>query len=535
MADNVIKFLIKVGGEPLPPNYALQLHSLRVESSLNLPSTAEVSFSDDKINFIDADLLVPGKKLEIFQRSSKGVDISIFDGEIVELEPYFEYPNAYCIVRGFDRLHKLMRGRHVRDFNDVFDSDIAKSIAGDCNLKSGNISDTLPKHDYVFQDNETNLAFLQRRAAALGFVVFVKGEELHFEAPNSSSTVELSWGKDGLSSFRPRLTTLGQPTEVTVLGWDYTTKSMVRGQAGSGTGQPKIGESKDRVAMAQVFGSAKELISTTIRVEKQAQNVATGEANKRSGEYVQAEGVSGGNPGIIAGTQLKITNIGDRFKGSYLVTNAIHIYDGKKKYQTQFSVTAMHPQTLISLLSPTAPPRYGLEIGIVKTISDEKGNFGRVKVNYPSLGNTKDSEWARVVSVGGGPQRGIEFLPEPGDEVLIGFEQGDIHAPYVLGGLWNGKDAPPGDKSWIVGGSGGNQVQRRVIHSRTGLRIVFDDSSTSPGITIQDKEGQNKIHIDVKAGKMSLEAANEIDIKSKKITINGSTIVEIDGTSIKIG
>jgi phage protein D/phage baseplate assembly protein gpV len=533
MVNHVTKFSIKVDNADIPAEYATQLHSLTVESSLNLPNIAEVSFLDPKLNFIDGNLLIPGKKLEIFHKDPKGNEQNIFSGEIVELEPNFEYPNAYCVVRGFDLLHRLMRGRFVRDFVDYYDSDIAIKIAGEGKMGS-DIRQTSPKHDYVFQDNETNLGFLQRRASALGFVVFAKDGKLHFEAPGSSSEVELSWGTGGLSSFRPRLTTLGQPTEITVLGWDYSTKKVVRKEAGSGTGQPKIGEPKDRVAMAQTFGTAREIVSTTVRSEDWAQKLADGEANKRSGEYVQAEGVCGGHPGVIAGAKLKIANIGDRFKGDYIVTNAIHRYDGKKIYQTQFSVSAMHSQNLAAMLSPPASPRFGLEIGKVKIVNDDKGDYGRVKVTYPSLGDSVHSEWARVVSVGGGSNRGIEFLPEVGDEVLIGFEQGDIHAPYVLGGLWNGEDKPPREKNWIVGGGGGNEVQRRVIRSRLGHMVTFDDSSASPGILIEDSKG-NKVHIDTKAGTITLEATNAIDIKSKKVTINGSTLVEIDGAAIKIG
>jgi phage protein D/phage baseplate assembly protein gpV len=535
MPDKVTQFHIEVDGQTLPPAYALHLHSLTVESSLNLPSIAEFSLVDNKIEFIDGQLLLPGKSLKIHSRGSDGADQTLFDGEIVELEPHFDYPNAYCVVRAFDRLHRLMRGTYARDFYDFFDSDLAKKIAGEAELKFADTSKTSPKHDYIFQDNETNLKFLQRRASALGYVVFAKGEELHFEAPGFSSEVELRWGKDGLSSFRPRLTTLGQPTEITVLGWDYRTKKTVRGPAGVGTGQPKIGESTDRVAMTQKFKKATTslLISSTARSDDQAKILANAEANKRSGEYVQAEGICGGHPGVIAGAKLKITNIGDRFKGDYIVTNAIHSYNASKTYQTQFTVAAMHTQSLMGILAPDHPPHYGLEIGIVKTINDEKGDFGRVKVSYPSLGD-KDSEWARVVSVGGGSTRGIEFLPEVGDEVLIGFEQGDIHAPYVLGGLWNGEDTPPGKKSWIVGGQAGNQVLRRVIRSRTGHLVTLDDSRESPGVTVEDSKG-NKIHIDTKAGTMTLEAKTAINIKSEKVTINGSTLVEIDGKAIKIG
>ncbi len=530
MPDNVSHFHIKVDGQTIPKEYALKLHSLVVESHLNLASMAEISFTDSNLQFIDGSLLEPGKSVQIFVPSGSGEEQKLFDGEIVELEPNFEYPDVYCVIRCFDRLHRLMRGYHVRDFPNSSDSDIVTKVAAEADL-SAKVKSTSPVHEYVFQDNETNLTFLQRRAAPLGYVLFADGKDLHFEAPSSSREVELKWGKDGLSSFRPRLTTLAQPTEITVLGWDENDKQVIRAQAGSGAGQPQIKESRDRVAMAQVYGKAPALLSTTLRDSKQAQNVATGEANRRSGEYVQADGVCGGHPGIVAGVKLKIDNIGDRFKGAYIVTSATHIYDHKKQYQTQFSVTSMHAQTVMSLLSPEPAPRHGLAIGIVTNNKDPKER-GRVKVKYPTLSEEKESDWARVVSPGGGIERGLEFLPEVNDEVLIGFEQGDIHHPYVLGGLWNGKDAAPKKTSAVVSSSGA--VERRLIRSRTGHLITLDDSSGSPGITVEDSKG-NKLFIDTKKGSITLEASHSIEIKAENITINGSKVVAIDGGAIKLG
>jgi phage protein D/phage baseplate assembly protein gpV len=537
MPDNVAQFHVKVGGESLPAHYAQQLHSLTVESSLNMPSVAEVTLLDAKIEFIDGDILVPGKALQIFAKAGPGEEQKIFDGEIVELEPNFEYPNAYCVVRAFDRLHKLMRGQFVRDFPDAFDSDIAAKVAEEAKLKP-KVHKTTPKHDYVFQDNETNLAFLQRRAAVLGYVIYVdgaNGDDFHFEPLSASRQVDLKWGKDGLSVFRPRLTTLSQPTKITVAGWDPMRAEPVSATPeGAGKGQPIVGEPKDRVAMAKVFGESSALLSTTIRNVDYAKAVANGEANRRSGEYLQAEGTCGGHPGLTAGVKLNIDNIGDRFKGTYIVTSAMHVYDSQKKYHTQFTVSAMHSLTVMNLLASEPPPRVGLAIGIVTENNDPKG-LGRVKVRYPSLEDPaltkKNSDWARVVSVGAGAERGLEFLPEINDEVLIGFEHGDIHQPYVLGGLWNGKDKPPKPTSGVVSSG---KVDRRIVRSRTGHVITLDDSSGSPGITVEDSKG-NKVQIDTKSGTMTLEASNAIEIKSKKITINGSTLVEIDGAAIKLG
>src|SRR5262249_37561076 len=134
------------------------------------------------------------------------------------------------------------------------------------------------------------------------------------------------------------------------------------------------------------------------------------------------------------------------------------------------------------------------------------------------------SDWARVVTPGGGPTRGLEFIPEVNDEVLIGFEHGDVHHPYVLGGLWNGKDKPPSPNSQVVSGG---KVQQRIIRSRLGHTITLDDSDDKPSITIVDKTGKNTIKIESTSNNMTMNVEGDL-----KITAKGS--VSIQGRSVQV-
>src|SRR5664280_3415392 len=102
----------------------------------------------------------------------------------------------------------------------------------------------------------------------------------------------------------------------------------------------------------------------------------------------------------------------------------------------------------------------GVVVGVVTNNQDPDG-FGRVKVKFPWLSDVDESDWARVAAPMAGNKRGFYFLPEVDDEVLVAFEHGDVRFPYVLGALWNGKDAPP-----ATNGDGKNNV--RVIQSRSG-------------------------------------------------------------------
>ncbi|MGD0988350.1 MAG: phage baseplate assembly protein V [Candidatus Sulfotelmatobacter sp.] len=190
--------------------------------------------------------------------------------------------------------------------------------------------------------------------------------------------------------------------------------------------------------------------------------------------------------------------------------------------------------SLIDLLTPKGtmnePGRYfGVVIGIV-TNNQDTGGMARVKVKFPWLSDDNESWWARIAVPMGGNGRGTYFLPEVDDEVLVAFEHGDMRSPYVVGALWNGKDAPPTTNS-----DGQNNI--RVIHSRSGHLIRLDDTDGNEKIEVIDKTGGNKItiqssdnSIDMECtGKMTLHASAGIEITSDadiKITANATMDIE---------
>lgn len=172
---------------------------------------------------------------------------------------------------------------------------------------------------------------------------------------------------------------------------------------------------------------------------------------------------------------------------------------------------------------------YGVTVGLVTNNKDPEG-LGRVKVKFPWLSAEEESYWARVLTPMAGNDRGIYFLPEVNDEVLVAFEQGDINFPYILGALWNGKDKPPGKND-----DGKNN--QRIIKSRSGHQIILDDTDGKEQIIIEDKTGKNKIVIDSPKNTMSIQIEQDLTIKTKgKIALtssDGDISIECKNLSIK--
>ena len=523
---------------------------ITVDSSLHLPDVATIILHDTGLRWIDEKRLEPGRGVIVSARPSDGPEERVFDGEIVELEPDFSPASQRLIIRAFDRLHRLGRGRRVRSFLNVTDGDLVQKIAAEMGLQA-KVGPASPVSPYVFQNNETNLAFLRGRAAGLGYALYMDGKVLHFEPPHDpGDPIELVWA-DTLLEFRPRLTTLEQTTSSQVRGWDPATRQEIFGEARHGNGRPAIGESRDPGDLAQSAFQLDAPVLTAdrpIRTQAAAEHLAQAVADRLSGRFVEAEGTSRGNPKLVAGASVKVANLGQRFSGTYLVTSARHRYSHDQGYATDFDVSGQEPASLLRTLTPEEPRALitGLVIGIVTDNHDPDGR-GRVRVRYPWLAPDHASDWARLVAPGAGADRGIEFLPEINDEVLVGFELGDVHYPYIIGGLWNGQDAPPGKPDDVVNGG---KVQQRIIRSRTGHTITLNDSDGAPGIAIEDRDGNrialetasDALRIKVKGdaaiecdGSLTLEAKGQVTVRGTGITIDaGAGTVDVRGTTINL-
>jgi uncharacterized protein involved in type VI secretion and phage assembly len=164
----------------------------------------------------------------------------------------------------------------------------------------------------------------------------------------------------------------------------------------------------------------------------------------------------------------------------------------------------------------------GVVVGLVTNNKDPNG-LGRIKVKYPGMDELDESPWVRLAAPMAGQQRGFYALPEINDEVLIAFEQGDIHRPYMVGMLWNGADHPPKPNHEVVSGDG--RVNQRLIRSRSGHQIILDDTNGAEKVIIADKHGNEitmadgSMSIKVK-GDLAIEASGNVSIKGKAIDLN---------------
>src|SRR6185369_9010868 len=124
------------------------------------------------------------------------------------------------------------------------DSDIASSIASANGLQA-DVTATTDQHEYLIQNNQTDMDFLRDRAARVGYRVRVDGTKLSFKPAETSpaDAPEQEWGST-LISFHVRLTPVAQSDKAEVRGWDPKTKAAIVGTASSQTNPSAIGDGK---------------------------------------------------------------------------------------------------------------------------------------------------------------------------------------------------------------------------------------------------------------------------------------------------
>jgi uncharacterized protein involved in type VI secretion and phage assembly len=174
---------------------------------------------------------------------------------------------------------------------------------------------------------------------------------------------------------------------------------------------------------------------------------------------------------------------------------------------------------------------YGVMPAVVTDLKDPD-NQGRVKVTLPWSPDAKGERyegWARLATMMGGNNRGSWFVPDVDDEVLVAFEHGDPRRPFVVGGLWNGKDKSPES----MDGAGKNY--KKVLRSRNGVKVTLDDQDGQEKLILETPGGQ-KVTLKDGPGSVAIEDSNgnSIKLETAGVTITASAKVTVNASQVAV-
>lgn len=541
-------FEMKVEGKGLELDIARNILEIGVTERLNPPNQFSFRLNDPTLKFINREdgLFTEGKRVEI-AIGFVGNMRKMIVGEISALTADFPSSGPATLeVQGFDLLHRLTRGTVYRRFagstpdSGLPDSQIVNRIAEEMGLRPS-VDSTPMRTKARVQDYMTNLSFLEELARVNGYFLWVEEDTLYFKQKRPTpGRLQLEWRRT-LMSFSPRLSTAGQVKAVEVRGWDPLQKQSFSARAERSMASTAELSSTGQQQLVRGTGGRSELVITDAPVSsaQEAQALAESVLADRQQTAFTGSGTSVGHPDMRVGTILELSGIA-RFSGNYAVTEVTHTVSDSG-YQTSFQVNSAQvgtaPILSESLTDSSSRDRsrtYGVFVSTVISNQDPQ-HLGRVLVKLPGRSDDEIGHWARMAVPMAGPERGIFFLPEEKDEVLIAFEEGKLECPYVLGGLWNGKDKPPAKNE-----DGTNNL--RLIKSRSGHLVRFDDTDGSEKIEIIDRSGKNQIAIgivaddDKKRQVIAIQSSQDISLEAPQGTIelNAKNIELVSTAETKI-
>jgi phage protein D len=542
----------KGAGAPLARDAAAQLVRTVVDTSLHLPGMFELTFFDREMDVLTVAGLRIGAVVQV-----KGTGLGdateglLLIGEITALEGRYEKAGRYTIVRGYDLGHRLQRARRTRTFVNMTDSDIAARLAREAGLTETAIEPSGTTHVHIGQCDQTDWEFLTQRAREIGYELAAGDGVFRFRKASTIRTatgtpVHLAYGGN-LWDFRPRVTAGNLTPEVEVRVWDPVQAKVIAHTAAAHSGTASLtgvqpGELARTFAgtpsapeppaqRAPAVGDLGPAPSTTAHVLYD-RPLAVGAAISSAGEqtaaalaehlastFAEADGEAVGTPKINAGVVVRVSGVPAPFAGSWLVTGAHHVFDlAEGGYLTRFVASGRQERSLLGLTSiggttRSAPARLPGVYCAVVTNNNDPQHLARVKVALPWLSPDYESDWAAVAQIGAGAASGAMFLPEVGDEVLVGFEFADPRRPYVFGGIVNNRTGfdlggPAIRSTGMVG-----QVIRRGFVSGAGNRLVFHDElppgdakgpPTASDIVLGTGDGALALAIDQTAGTITL-------------------------------
>jgi phage protein D len=545
-AVGVLQPVIKVDGSEMALADVNNLNYMRVEREVGNPGRALLRFNDRGYKLASSTKFALGTGVTVSVQGTKGNTGDLIDGVITGVsveQTVGRVPELTLTVD--DRAVLMGYGNRTLAQTNVTDSKLCEQIATRSSLRA-EATGLTTVHPYFLQ-NGSDRALLDAIAARTGRVWWVAGKVLNIKAPSAATSgPTLTLSKD-LDEFSVRGTGL-RPTDVKVSGWDAKQSTEV-------VGEPKPATSTLTATFAGRFtrGKAQTLngqatrLEATLAPENQtdAEAIAGSLAQEWDAASVTARGSCPIRADIAPMKKVTIKDAGP-LSGSYVVTRVEHILrpDG---FRTTFVAGPLRPLGLADVVAgrPSDPLTLsGMYTAQVSDIEDPDG-LGRVKVKYLAVGATVESNWARVVTVGGGASRGITFHPEVGDEVLVGFERGDNRHPVVIGGLFSQKAAFPTAKGTLLKNA---KTNVRTITSREGhvIELSDDPADTSSGISLTHKNGhklrlggdgftlamsQNKpVSITTGQASIKIDEQGNITIKGMKVSITADTDVEAKGS-----
>lgn len=532
---NIINTIISIDGKEISRFSAFKLEqSIYEHHHFQLICPAEAIDGTEGVMFNTSKNLI-GKTLSVQVDTIDGISGLRFAGVVTKISrTRYSGHSGDVLITGYSPSILLDSGPHCKSWSKQALKNIAQDVLKHFpqNVLNPQVQPRSNEtFSYTVQYKETAWQFLKRLCAENGEWLYYEGESLHIGKP-SGNTLSLVFGSD-LEDFQLGIQV--RPATMQSMSYDYTNTVVYNSQ-------PQGIEQKaglDEMGK-HAYTASKTLYSTVPKSwnhqfhsnQKQLDNQVNTRSALESSNMVKFEG-HGSHPGVAIGTQVSVsgTNIYSQAAedyGSYTITAVTHTILDNNSYSNTFEAVPASVQ--VPPIEIPAIIRCETQSALVTDNHDPQG-LGRIKVKFHWMNGAEKTPWIRVTSPHGGGGKGMFFIPEVNEEVIIGFEGDSATKPYVIGTVYNSK----ANSSF---GNSANDV--KAMQSRSGNKLVMNDAAGS--VQLADKGGADMLFdgagnanlsvtdtVSMKAdNEINTEATNQITIKCGEASI---TLIK-DGTII---
>lgn len=535
---------LSANGRPVPAELYNMLLDTRVEQSTNAPDRFTLRFRDPHFALLDAapPVFAIGTRVDIDIAVDGPETAVLTQGEVtsvvVEQSPTGRHE---LVVVGHDRRARLAGDHRVRVFAQYSNRQIVQDIARDHGLTvTGALAG--PPQPYVLQVG-TDYAMVDRCVTRAGAHWRVDGTELKILPSPAPLGANLHWGRE-LQRFRVRTSAAEWASEITVRSWDPVNQQAVVGSVNLASEVDTLPLGTDAPGIRQQFRDTarayrhRRLTSAVPGCDRAtADAIARWLADRTSRAFVTARGETIGDPTLRPGTCIDVDGVGTSLRGVWELATVEHAVAPDRPYVTRFTCGGGTPADIPDLLGdpagvgnrhPTTTWGHsGVIVAVVTNVSDPD-RLGRVKVAFPTLGDQVESTWARVAAPGAGKDQGFRIPYDPGDEVVVNFEHGELGGAVVLGGLWSPRNAPP--PTVMEDGRATSDAWR----SRGGHIIELLDAQAPKG-QVSVRLRDEKTRLDLAEDRVALASPSPTTIESDQtITLRAKGQIVLDAATISL-
>lgn len=521
---DLVSFTILVEGVELSAEYHVK--NISVEKEINRIPFAQIVFFDgsaasQNFDLSNEDLLIPGKEIEI-KAGYHNDNQTIFKGVIIKHSIKVRENASVLIVECRDEAVKMTIGRKSNFYYESTDSDLIEEIITKYNLQS-NVAATSYTNKEVVQYQASDWDFIMTRAQLNGQICTVDDGTITIAKPDlSQDEIETVAFGATLLDFDAEMDARNQFNSITAYGWNPSEQEIVEAPAADPNltlnGNITVSNLAEALAVDQLelkhggnYNSA--------QLQQWSDSKSLFQQLSKTRGRMKFQGIANVKPA----TMLKLEGVGDRFNGKVFINAVRHeIADGNWTVDAEFGI---NPQWFsetydISELpaSGIIPAVSGLQIGVVSQLEEDPNGENRILVKIPIINQDEQGIWARVATLDAGENRGSFFLPEIGDEVIVGFINDDPNHAVILGMLHSSAKPAP------ITASDDNHEKGFV--TRSEMKLLFNDDKKS--VTIETPGGK-KIIIDEDAGTIKIE-----DDNSNIITLDSNGIIMESGSDLSI-